>query len=86
MIGKKKTAAPTIEERLASAAATKAAALYVFEAAAADLDAARDEAREVEAFAFAEIERLQEIARAAADEAVDAEIKAENFRTFVGVR
>lgn len=86
MIKKKTAAVPTIEERLASASATKSAALSVFEQAARDLDAAQDEAREVEAYAHAEIERLTAIAVAAADEATDAEIKAANFREFVGAR
>lgn len=87
MFKKKKTAAaPTIAERFASASATKSAALSIFEQAARDLDAVQPEAREVAAFAHAEIERLTAIAVAAADAAADAEIKAANFREFVGAR
>jgi hypothetical protein len=82
VIRKKPVAVPTIEERLAAVAATKGAALSVFEVAVRDLNEAKDAAREIEAITFAEIERLQEVARAAADEAIDAEIKASNIETF----
>ena len=58
MFTKKK--APTLDERLAGATATKAAALSVFAAAADDLDAATAEAEAVIAEAEARIAALRE--------------------------
>ena len=80
---KKKATPPTIEDRLAGVAATKAAALSIFEVAARDLDDAATEANEIRDLVLAEIDRLTEIANAAEAEAVDAADSAGRFRALI---
>jgi hypothetical protein len=65
-LAKKKTAPPTLEEKLNASHARAGAALSVFELAAKDLDEAQAEADEVARFALDEINRLDEIRHAAA--------------------
>lgn len=78
------TAAPTLEERSASAAATAASALSVFQLAAADLDRAADEQAAIRDEALAEAERLLDV-RDAADEAMfKNRLQATKIREFVG--
>lgn len=83
MFKSKTTTPPTLEERLAGAAAIKGAALAVFEQAAADLDTAVEEADSVRGLAVAEIERLREIVAAADDESAAAYTAAHTIRATI---
>lgn len=79
---RKPVSAPTLEDRLAGHAATKAAAMSVFEQAATDLDEVRDSAYALSNEIGDEIIRLDEISAAAEAEAADAEIKASKIRAL----
>lgn len=84
MAFRKKTT-PTLQERLNATAATKAAALSVFAAAADDLEAAAIEAEEVRSSANQEANWLDQIAVAARQEAHEARTKATLIReSFLG--
>lgn len=78
------TAAPTLEERSASAAATAASALSVFQLAASDLDRAANELTEVCNEAEQEAERLLAISEAAEQQAFQNRLQATKIREFVG--
>jgi hypothetical protein len=75
----------TLEERLNATSATKAAALSVFEAAAADLQSTADEAHALRLEIVAEISRLHELEAAVYAERQDAKTKAALIReSFLG--
>ena len=77
-------AAPTLEERSASAAATAASALSIFQLAASDLDRAADELATVRDEAEAEADRLLEISSAADQQMFHNRLQATRIREFVG--
>lgn len=68
MFTKKPAPVPTVEERLAAAAAKKGAALSIFEGIERDLMEAEAEAADVALAVEVEIERLRDLARAAWEE------------------
>jgi len=79
---RKSTATPTLDERLAGHAATKAAAMSVFESAARDLDTVAESATALSEEISEEILRLDEISVAAESEATDAADKAAKIRAL----
>jgi hypothetical protein len=78
------TATPTLEERSGAASATAASALYIFEAAAGDLERAANEFDAIRDEASAEVERLLSIKLAAHDDAYRNRVQAQKIRDLVG--
>jgi hypothetical protein len=81
----KSTAAPTLDQRLAAAAATKAAALSVFVDAVADMRAAVAESESVAADAQREMDTLAEMRDAALAQSYETDVAAERLAGLLGL-